>query len=327
MGDRHEPIFFRGGDHMSDYVPLTPIGGPTEQQLPPPESFPPPPPPKKSNVMVWVLAVCGTVIVIVVIAIMQKNPALAFAKRMVEAYPDVLELVSVDDEKRLITMRNKQTSETFTLDMDAKKMAMSIALPQSKYPEPDPNIIKDTSAVVAISQDNEFFIGPDKVAQADIPTRIRNILKDKRADEQVVYIKSGKGVKYGTVVSVIDAIRDAGFDRIGLVAEKGSSPKLPGWFPSYPGAVLHETLSTERKDGESASFGFSTNDSIEKVVKFYEENLKQAGLKVTANTVRQKGVVSKASLASEDADKKRTAFITAISEKGQTQVTIVFASK
>jgi len=97
---------------------------------------------------------------------------------------------------------------------------VSVALPKSKYPEPDPNIIKDTSAVVAIPQDNEFFIGRDKVAQADIPTRIRNILKDKRADEQVVYIKSGKEVKYGTVVSVIDAIRDAGFDRIGLVAEK-----------------------------------------------------------------------------------------------------------
>jgi biopolymer transport protein ExbD len=100
---------------------------------------------------------------------------------------------------------------------------VSVALPRSKYPEADPNIIKDTSAVVAIPEDNQFFIGRDKVAQADIPTRVRNILKDKRADEQVVYIKSGREVKYGTVVSVIDAIRDAGFDRIGLVAEKEKS--------------------------------------------------------------------------------------------------------
>jgi len=76
---------------------------------------------------------------------------------------------------------------------------------------------------VAIPKDNEFYIGRDKVAQADIPTRIRNILKDKPAPDQVVYIKSDKGVKYGTVVSVIDSIRDAGFDRIGLVAEKEKS--------------------------------------------------------------------------------------------------------
>lgn len=223
---------------MSDYVPLKPITGPDEPALPPEQAVQPPP--KKSKVMVRVLAACGAVAVILVIAmflggylvrnqmkelgldpeLMQTSPALAVAKAMVAANPDVFELVSVDDEKRLITIRNKQTGKTDILDMDAKKVAWTVALPKSKYPEPDPNLIKDTSAVVTISQDNEFFIGRDKVAQADIPTRIRNILKDKRADEQIIYIKSGKGVKYGTVVSVIDAIRDAGFDRIALVAEK-----------------------------------------------------------------------------------------------------------
>ena len=97
---------------------------------------------------------------------------------------------------------------------------VSVALPKSKYPEPDPNIIKDTSAVIAIPDNGEFYIGRDKVTQADIPARIRTILKDKPVPDQVVYIKSGKLVKDGTVVSIIDAIRDAGFDRIGLVAEK-----------------------------------------------------------------------------------------------------------
>ena len=104
---------------------------------------------------------------------------------------------------------------------------VSVALPKSKYPEPDPNIIKETSAVISIPNDGEFYIGRDKVAQADIPTRVRNILKDKPAPDQVVYIKSGRLVKYGTVVEVIDSVRDAGFDRIGLVAEK-EKPGSPG---------------------------------------------------------------------------------------------------
>ena len=97
---------------------------------------------------------------------------------------------------------------------------VSVALPKSKYPDPDPNIIKDTSAVIAIPKEGEFYIGRDKVPVTDIPQRIKTILKDKPAPDQVVYIKSGQQVKYGTVVSVIDSIRDAGFDRIGLVAEK-----------------------------------------------------------------------------------------------------------
>jgi biopolymer transport protein ExbD len=97
---------------------------------------------------------------------------------------------------------------------------VSVALPKSKYPDPDPNIIKDTSAVVAIPNEGEIYIGKDKVPMEDLGKRITTILKDKPPADQVVYIKSGKLVKYGTVVGVIDAIREAGFERIGLVAEK-----------------------------------------------------------------------------------------------------------
>jgi biopolymer transport protein ExbD len=102
---------------------------------------------------------------------------------------------------------------------------VSVAVPKSKHPELDPNIVKDTSAVVAIPQDGEFYIGKDKIAQTDIPTKVKNILKDKPANEQIVYVKSGKSVKYGTVVDVIDKIREAGFDRIGLVSEKEKESK------------------------------------------------------------------------------------------------------
>ena len=97
---------------------------------------------------------------------------------------------------------------------------VSVTLPQSKYPDPDPNIIKDTSAVIAIPNNGEYYMGRDKIALADIPQQVKKILKDKPAPEQVVYVKSSTGVKYGEVVLVIDSIREAGFDRIGLVAEK-----------------------------------------------------------------------------------------------------------
>jgi len=97
---------------------------------------------------------------------------------------------------------------------------VSVALPQSKYPDPDPNIIKDTSAVVSITPDDKIFFGRDPVAKDDLARKIDNMLKDKPPAEQVVYVKSDKLVKYGTVVSVIDMIREAGYDRIGLVAEK-----------------------------------------------------------------------------------------------------------
>lgn len=97
---------------------------------------------------------------------------------------------------------------------------VSVALPKSKYPEPDPNIIKDTSAVIAIPGDGKVYLGRDAVPLDDLGTRIGKILKDKQPADQVVYIKAGKLVKYGEVVEVIDTIRNAGFERIGLVSEK-----------------------------------------------------------------------------------------------------------
>src|ERR1051325_5152504 len=67
---------------------------------------------------------------------------------------------------------------------------VSVALPKSKNPEADPNIIKETSAVVAIPNDGEFYIGRDRVTQADIPKTVQKIMKDKPPNEQVVYVKS-----------------------------------------------------------------------------------------------------------------------------------------
>jgi hypothetical protein len=114
---------------MSNYVPpTTPIGGPTGQPIPQPTY--PPPPKKKSNVVVWVLAGCGTFVVLGVIAFMalsyfvwnkarefEKNPAFAVAKVMVSANPDV-QLVSADEEKGIITVKDKKTGEVFTVNLD-----------------------------------------------------------------------------------------------------------------------------------------------------------------------------------------------------------------
>jgi len=99
---------------------------------------------------------------------------------------------------------------------------VSVAVPKSKNPELDENIVKENSAVIAIPEDNKFFIGRDSVPKEDIGTRVTAILKDKRPDEQIVYIKAGKLTKYGTVVEVIDILRnsDPPWERIGLVTEK-----------------------------------------------------------------------------------------------------------
>ncbi len=74
--------------------------------------------------------------------------------------------------------------------------------------------------MVAVTQTGEIFLNRDRATLEDLGQKIKNMLKDKQAADQVVYIKSDKLAKYGAVVEVIDKVREAGFERIGLVSEK-----------------------------------------------------------------------------------------------------------
>lgn len=88
------------------------------------------------------------------------------------------------------------------------------------------------AVVVSIPLDDEFYFGKTKVSQLDLVEKIKLALKDKPADEQIVYVKAGVSVKYSSVVSVVNAIRASGIDRIGLVADKKTLPDVkPGHQP------------------------------------------------------------------------------------------------
>jgi biopolymer transport protein ExbD len=95
-----------------------------------------------------------------------------------------------------------------------------VTVPKSKNPELDANIIKDTSAVIAVADDGRIYFGRDPIALQELPTKLKKTMEGKKEEDKIVYIKGGKSVKYGQVVEVIDKIRDSGYDRIGLVSEK-----------------------------------------------------------------------------------------------------------
>jgi hypothetical protein len=86
----------------------------------------PPPPPKKSNVTLWILVGIGgfflLIVLIVVggIAYVAHNPALVMTKLITASNPN-LEVVSVDNGSRLMTIHDKKTGETFTLTFDDVK--------------------------------------------------------------------------------------------------------------------------------------------------------------------------------------------------------------
>ncbi len=111
------------------------------------------------------------------------------------------------------------------------QQGVSVNLPRDmKSPDTDPEIAKDTSVIVAIPDNNNFYIGKDQYPLTALGDKIKDKMKDKTPDKRIVYIKSGIDVDYGKVVEAIDTIRKQDIDKIGLVADKkkGDAPAAAG---------------------------------------------------------------------------------------------------
>lgn len=111
--------------------------------------------------------------------------------------------------------------EQFTEDKRAN-------LPQNmKSVEEDADIAKETSCVISVNDDGgTFLIGKEKISESQLTAKIDKKMEDKSPDKRIVYIESAVGVKYETIVKLLNSIRKADIDRVGLVAVKGNYEKL-----------------------------------------------------------------------------------------------------
>ena len=101
------------------------------------------------------------------------------------------------------------------------QQGVSVNLPRDTIsPDEDADIAKDTSVIIAIPDNNNFYIGKDQYPLNALGEKIKDQMKDKTPDKRIVYIKSGIDVDYGRVVEAIDTIRKQDIDKIGLVADK-----------------------------------------------------------------------------------------------------------
>ena len=102
------------------------------------------------------------------------------------------------------------------------QQGITVALPKNlNNPDVDPNIIKESSIVISIPNDGQYYLGKIPVAREQLTEKVDTMLKGiKNEQDRIVYIKSGVGVSYGDVVNVINEVRKLGVDKIGLVADK-----------------------------------------------------------------------------------------------------------
>jgi biopolymer transport protein ExbD/biopolymer transport protein TolR len=107
------------------------------------------------------------------------------------------------------------------------QQGVSVALPRDmNNPDEDPAIIKESSVVVAVTENGDIYLGKKKIDADQLKSEIDQKMAGKVDTERIVYLRSDINANYGQVVSTINLIRDAGIDQIGLVADKrkGGAP-------------------------------------------------------------------------------------------------------
>ena len=94
----------------------------------------------------------------------------------------------------------------------------SVELARTRNPVDMKEADRDDSIIIAITRDGKFYLGPDKVNVDDIAAKVNDLLASKL--EKRVFVKSDLRAKYGDVVQVVDNIRNAGVDQVGLLTER-----------------------------------------------------------------------------------------------------------
>jgi biopolymer transport protein ExbD len=71
---------------------------------------------------------------------------------------------------------------------------------------------------VAITRDGRIYIGNTQMQKEDLTGQVKDRISTRI--DKTVYVKSDARAKYGDVVAVVDEIRSAGVDQLGLLTQK-----------------------------------------------------------------------------------------------------------
>jgi biopolymer transport protein TolR len=102
---------------------------------------------------------------------------------------------------------------------------ISVDMAKTNSPTPMPDADKEDSLLVAVTHDGKVYFGSDQINPDDLTSKVKDRLANK-ADKRV-YIKADSRARYGKVVEVVDDIRSAGVDDVGLLTEQRKTDVNP----------------------------------------------------------------------------------------------------
>jgi len=102
---------------------------------------------------------------------------------------------------------------------------VSVDLAKVNNPEQMPDADKEDALIVAVMRDGKVFFGNDQIPVDQLTSKVKDRLAN-RVDKRV-YLRADARAKYGSVVEVVDNVRAAGVDQLGLLTDQRQETK-PG---------------------------------------------------------------------------------------------------
>ena len=92
---------------------------------------------------------------------------------------------------------------------------------------------KEDALLVSITRDGQVYFGSDQITVDALTTKVKDRLANK--PDKRVYVKSDMRAHFGRVVEVVDGVRAAGVDDLGLLTDqRKTTPNAPP-APATPG--------------------------------------------------------------------------------------------
>jgi biopolymer transport protein ExbD len=102
---------------------------------------------------------------------------------------------------------------------------MSVEMAKVTNPVDMPNADRDDAIIVGISRSGDIFLGNQKTALDQITSLVRDRISNRV--DKTVFIRSDGRAKYGDVVKLVDEVRSAGVDNVGLLTDKAEQTRTP----------------------------------------------------------------------------------------------------
>jgi len=111
---------------------------------------------------------------------------------------------------------------------------VSVDMAKVNNPTPMEDADKEDALLVSITRDGQVYLGSDRITVDALTTKVKDRLATNAQNKQV-YVKADMRSRFGAVVQVVDAVRAAGVDDLGLLTDQKKTTTPPPAPPTAGG--------------------------------------------------------------------------------------------